>query len=113
MHYLLSMFQPSDTPPPEVDLQAVMARLGEVREQMQAAGQWVFADGLQPLSTATVVHAVDGEIITTDGPFAESKEFLGGFTIANCPDLDDALKWATKMTEITGLPIEVRPFQSS
>jgi hypothetical protein len=113
MQYLLSMFQPGDTPPPSVDMQRIMRELDDLRERMQEAGQWVFAGGLQPLSTATVLRDVGGEIVMTDGPFAESKEFLGGFTIADCPDLDAALEWAKESTRITGLPTEVRPFRWS
>jgi hypothetical protein len=70
----------------------------------------VFAGGLHPPSTATVVRVKDGETLMTDGPFVESKEHLGGFTIINAPDLDAALEWGTKLAEATTLPVEVRPF---
>ena len=56
------------------------------------------------------VHSVEGEVLTTDGPFAESKEHLGGFYIIEAEDIDAALAWATKTTAIVGAPIEVRPF---
>jgi hypothetical protein len=61
-------------------------------------------------STATVVRIEDEEVLMTDGPFAEGKEFLGGITIVNAPHLDAALDWATKIARATTLPIEVRPF---
>ncbi len=71
----------------------------------------MFAGGLHPPSTATVVRATDGEVLTTDGPFAEGKEHIGGVTIIKAPDLDAALEWGRKLARATTLPIEVRPFQ--
>jgi hypothetical protein len=70
----------------------------------------VFAGGLHPPSTATVVRSRDGGPVLTDGPFAETKEFLGGFTVITAPDLDAALGWGHRLAEATGLPVEVRPF---
>ena len=64
---------------------------------MKAAGAWVFAGGLHPPSTATVVRLKDGDVLMTDGPFAEGKEHLGGFTIIKAPDLDAALEWGRKL----------------
>jgi hypothetical protein len=110
-HYLLSMFQP-DGPIPEPDeLTKIMERVNAVNDEIKAAGAWVFADGLFPPSTATVVRFDNGDILTTDGPFAEAKEHLGGFSIVSAPDLDAALEWAAKLVRATTLPIEVRPFQ--
>ena len=111
-HYLLSMHyptEPENIPPPE-ELAPVMEGLGRLAEEMQAQGAWVFGNGLHPASTATVVRVEDGEVLTTDGPYLETKEHLGGFTIVDAADLDEALKWGTRTAEITGLPIEVRPF---
>jgi hypothetical protein len=71
----------------------------------------VFAGGLHPPSTATVVRVKDGETLMTDGPFVEGKEHLGGFTIIQAPDLDAALEWGSRLAEATTLPVEVRPFQ--
>ena len=71
----------------------------------------MFAGGLHPPSTATVVRVKDGEVLTTDGPFAEGKEHLGGVTIIEAPDLDAALDWGRRLARATTLPIEVRPFQ--
>ena len=78
---------------------------------MQAEGAWVFAGGLHEASTATVVRVQDGEVITTDGPFAETKEQLGGFWVIKAADLDAALAWAAKASEACMAPVEVRPFQ--
>ena len=108
--YLLSVYQPDGPiPPPEV-LGPIMEDLAALNRQLKASGSWVFAGGLHPPSTATVVRVKDGETLMTDGAFVESKEHLGGFTIINAPDLDAALEWGTKLAEATTLPVEVRPF---
>jgi hypothetical protein len=110
-NYLISVFQPvGPTPGPEI-LEPVMRALGVLRQDLQDAGAFVFSAGLCPPSTATVVRVDDGEVLLTDGPFLESKEFLGGFTVITAPDLDAALSWGARMAEATTLPIEVRPFQ--
>ncbi len=109
--YLLSVYQPDGPPPPSVDLDRIMKDLVVLRQEMKDAGAWVFSGGLHPASTATVVRLSDGDVLTTDGPFTEGKEHLGGFTIIEAPDLDAALGWAGKVTRVTALPIEVRPIQ--
>ena len=88
-----------------------MRDLDTLNRELEAAGAWVFAGGLHPPSTATVVRVKDGEVLTTDGPFAEGKEHLGGVTIIEAPDLDAALEWGRRLARATTLPIEVRPFQ--
>ena len=109
--YLLSIYQPAGgTPPPEV-LQQVMLEVGALVEQAKAAGVWVFNGGLHPPGTATVVRLREGELLTTDGPYVESKEHLGGILILKAPDLDSALAWAGKFARVITLPFEVRPFQ--
>jgi hypothetical protein len=109
--YLLSMYQPEGPiPPPEV-LGPVMEKLGVLRRELQAQNAWVFGQGLHAPETATVLRAQGDDVIVTDGPFAEGKEYLGGVTIIKAPDLDAALAWARRYAEITGLPMEVRPFQ--
>ena len=109
--YLLSVYQPDGDPPPPEILEPIMADLGKLNEEMKAAGAWVFALGLHPASTATVVRHRAGEVLMTDGPFAEGKEHLGGFTVINAPDLDAALEWGRRMSAILRPPlaIEVRP----
>ena len=77
---------------------------------MKSAGAWVFSGRLHDPDTATVVRMSDGEVLTTDGPFVEAKEHLGGFYIIEAEDLDAALVWASKVTAAVGQPIEVRPF---
>ena len=109
--YLLSIYQPDGgTPPPEV-LQKVMRDVGALVEEAKTAGAWVFNGGLHPPSTATVLRFREGEMLTTDGPFAEAKEHIGGFVIVKAEDLDAALEWGRKLARVITLPIEVRPFQ--
>lgn len=80
-----------------------------LNDEMKTAGAWVFAGRLHEPDTATVVRMSGGEVLATDGPFAESKEHLGGFYIVEAEDLDAALAWASKATAAVGRPIEVRP----
>jgi len=115
--YLLSVYQPDGPVPAAEDLARIQRNLDALHEELKASGAWVFARGLHPASTATVVRLNRGHVLMTDGPFAEGKEHLGGFTIIRAPDLDAALEWGRRLAEaITldgqdGLPIEVRPFQ--
>jgi hypothetical protein len=108
--YLLSIYQPEGDPPPGL-LDRVMADLEVLRQELKDAGAWVFAGGLHDVSTATVVRVNGGEVLTTDGPFVEGKEHVGGFNVINAPDLDAALEWGRKLARATTLPVEVRPFQ--
>ena len=108
--YLLSIYQPEGTPPSPEVLEKIMRDVGAVREEMKAAGAWVFSGGLNAPDTATVLRLDAGEVLMTDGPFAEGKEYLGGFTIIQAPDLDAALDWGGRLARVLPLPIEVRPF---
>ena len=109
--YLLSIYQPDGEPPAPAVLDKIMRDVSAVRDEMKAAGAWVFAGGLHAPSTATVVRVKDGDVLTTDGPFTEGKEHIGGFSVIKAPDLDAALEWGRKMARATTLPIEVRPFR--
>jgi hypothetical protein len=109
--YLLSIYQPTGGQPDPELLERVMADLEVLNRDLKDAGAWVFTGGLHDPSTATVLRPADGEVLTTDGPFAEGKEHIGGFTIITAPDLDAALAWGRKLATATTLPIEVRPFQ--
>ncbi len=109
--YLLSIYQPDGPPPPSVDLPKIMSELAALNHELQAAGAWVFSNGLYPPSTATVVRVRGGEVLTTDGPYVEGKEHVGGFYVIQAPDLDAALEWGQKLARATTLPIEVRPIQ--
>ena len=106
--YLLSVYQPDGpVPPPEV-LNQVMQDLAAWQQELKAAGAWVFTAGLQPADGAAVVRLSDGDVLITDGPFAEGKEHVGGFTVINAPDLGAALAWGRKLTRATTLPTEIR-----
>ena len=111
--YLLSVYQPDGPTPPSVDLGRIMQDVDALNQEMKAAGVWVFAGGLHPPTTATVLRLHDGGVLISDGPFAEGKEHIGGFTIITAPDLDAALEWGGRLARATTLPIEVRPFQDA
>jgi hypothetical protein len=108
--YLLSVYQPEGTPPAPDALARIMADVEAVNQEMKDAGVWVFSGGLNSPSTATVVRLQGDDVLLTDGPFAEAKEYLGGLTLIQAPDLDAALEWGRKVARATTLPIEVRPF---
>ncbi len=110
-HYLLSIMQPDGDPPPPEVLEPIMRALHALNADMKAAGAWVFTGGLAAPETATVVRVQGGKVTTTDGPYVEGKEHVGGFWILRAPDLDAALAWAKRAAEAVTLPIEVRPFQ--
>ncbi len=97
-------------PMTEEELRELMERIGVLEEEMKSAGAWVFSGRLHEPDTATVVRMSNGQLLTTDGPFAESKEHLGGFYIIEAEDLDAALSWAAKTADCVKRPIEVRPF---
>ena len=116
--YMLSVhhdpdFYEGDAPEmsPE-EMQAMYDGVAAFNEEAIAAGAMVFGGGLMPPDTATVVRTENGEMLLTDGPYAETKEFLGGFWVFKCEDLDAALEWARKAADaLQGGPIEVRPLQ--
>jgi hypothetical protein len=108
--YLLAIYQPDGPPPEDLDLDAIMRDVRALQDEMKEAGAWVFGAGLHDASTATTVQVRDGDLLTTDGPYLEGKEHLGGFDLIQAPDLDAALGWARRVAEILSpLAIEVRP----
>lgn len=110
--YLLSVyFDESAELPSEETMQKMYADVDALNQQIKAEGAWVFGGGLHPSSTATVLKSQDGNVLTTDGPYAEAKEVLGGFWIIEAPDLDAAMAWGRKATVACQGPVEVRPFQ--
>ena len=106
--YLLNVIQPSHTPPP-ANLDQIMEEVQGWNGRLKDAGAWVFTGRLHGPDASTVVHPGGGDLVT-DGPFAEGKEHIGGFTIIEVADLDAALEWTAEFTRITRLPVEVRPF---
>ena len=114
--YLLSVWHDDDYG--DIDFsspetQRTFAQVSAFNETLERAGAWVFGCGLRPASSATVVRAGDGanDVSMTDGPYAETKEQMGGFWIIEAADLDAALEWAGRATTACERPIEVRPFQ--
>jgi hypothetical protein len=110
--YLLSVWMVEGTePPPAEEMEKMYKDVDTFNNEIQASGHWVFAGGLHPANTATVVKVDGGDVITTDGPFAETKEQLGGFWVIEAKDLDEALALASRATVACAAPVEVRPFQ--
>ncbi len=110
--YLLSVYMTEDDMDmSEEEMQETFAAVDVFNAELQASGAWVFAGGLHPAEVATVVRATGGDVLTTDGPFAESKEHVGGFWIIEAADLDAALAWAAKGSAACAGAVEVRPFQ--
>ena len=108
--YLLTVVEPTGVGQPEpAVLERIMKDVNEVDQEMRAAGAWVFAGGLYPPDSATTLRPQADDVLITDGPFAEGKEHVGGFSIIEAPDLDAALDWARKATTACKLPVEVRP----
>jgi hypothetical protein len=111
--YMLSVYHPEgpDYAPSSEAVQEIFRDVDALNDELRSAGAWVFAGGLHPSSTATVVRAEGDEILTTDGPYAEGKEHIGGFWVIKAEDLDAALAWGRKATRACQVPIEVRPLQ--
>jgi hypothetical protein len=110
--YLLSVWMVEGTEPPAAEeMEKIYKDVDALNAEIQASGNWVFAGGLHPANTATVVKVDGGDVITTDGPFAETKEQLGGFWVIEAKDLDEALALAARATVACQAPVEVRPFQ--
>jgi hypothetical protein len=111
--FLLSVWHDEDY---EVDfsgeeMQRIGAQVGAFNEALEASGSYVFANGLQPRSSATTIRFADGDTTLTDGPYAESKEHMGGFWVIDVPDFETALDWAKRGSMACEGPVELRPFQ--
>ncbi|MBM7786543.1 YciI family protein [Tenggerimyces flavus] len=118
--YLLSLHQDSDEsagetgePMSSEEREKSWRDIEALNEELRSADAWVFGGALHDSRTATVVRVAKGDVLTTDGPFAEGKEHLGGFYIIRADDLDAALVWASKAAAATRKPIEVRPFRAA
>jgi hypothetical protein len=110
--YMLSVYMVEGSEEPTAEaMQKAYRDVDVLNKKLQDHGVWVFGGGLHPANTATVVRETNGDVLTSDGPFAESKEQLGGFWIINAADLDAALAWAREATVACQAPVEVRPFQ--
>jgi hypothetical protein len=114
-HYLLSVHSvegEAREPMTDEEMAQSHKQLGTLEQEMKSAGAWVYSGRLHGPDTATVVRVAGGEVVTTDGPFVESREHLGGFYIIQAADLDAALAWASRVTGVIRVPIEVRPFEA-
>ncbi|NLV54128.1 MAG: hypothetical protein GXY13_00805 [Acidimicrobiales bacterium] len=112
--YLISVWHDddySDADWSDPELQRIGSQVGAINEEMERTGTWVFGAGLQPQSTATVLRPSGDEVSMTDGPYAESKEQMGGFWVIEAPDLDVALDWARRCSLACEGPVELRPMQ--
>ncbi|MGA2930193.1 MAG: YciI family protein [Solirubrobacteraceae bacterium] len=111
--YLLSVWHDEeyvvDFSTPEA--QDRVAQVAAFNDELQRSGAWVFAAGLHPASSATVVRPSGDHVSMTDGPYAETKEQMGGFWIIQAADLDAALELAARGAAASGGPIELRPLQ--
>ncbi len=113
--YLMSVYTPAEyneygNYPSEEAMKEAYADTGVFNQRLREEGHWVFANGLGPATTATVVDGQGAEPVHTDGPYLESKEYLGGFWIIEAPDLDVALKLAAEGSKACRGKVEVRPF---
>ncbi|HEX7171633.1 MAG TPA: YciI family protein [Candidatus Limnocylindria bacterium] len=114
-HYLLSVHTAVDATPAaasggEEAMRAYAKGIEALEGEMRSAGALVFSGRLDEPKAAAVVRAANGTVQTTDGPFIESKEAIGGFYIIEAPSQESAREWATKTSAVVGMPIEIRPF---
>jgi hypothetical protein len=109
--YMLSVHHGYDDLPSAEDMQPVFEAVDRFNQKLQGEGAWVFAGGLTPIDQATTVDSTGDTPIVTDGPYAESKEYLGGFWVIEAADLDAALRWAKEGSAACRGKVEVRPFQ--
>jgi hypothetical protein len=114
--YLLSVWHDDDYSDVDFnspDMQRIGPKVAAVNDELMKTGSWVFGTGLRPAATATVVRATAGDVSMTDGPYAETKEQMGGFWIIDVADLDAALDWAAKAAVACEGPVEVRPTENA
>ena len=111
MQYLCLIYEAESELPsrPAEEQEAIMGEYFAFTNQMREGGKLVAGDALMPTETATTVRVRDGNVVTTDGPFAETKEQLGGYYLLDCNDLDEAIELAGKIPSSRWGSIEVRP----
>jgi hypothetical protein len=109
--YLLSIYHPDEPIPDAEVMEKIYRDVSALNDELQTAGAWVFAAGLHPSTTATVLQVRGDDVLVTDGPFAEGKEHIGGFWVIKAPDLDSALEWGRRATLACTAPVEVRPMR--
>jgi hypothetical protein len=112
VQYLLLIYQAEPAPgsePSETDMTNEFAAYDAFTRETRERGQFVAGEALEPTATATSVRVNNGEISVTDGPFAETKEALGGFYLLECADLDEAIEMAAKIPAAKHGTVEIRP----
>jgi hypothetical protein len=109
--YMLSVYMQEGFTPSEDEMAQMYKEVDVFNKKIMASGAWVFGGGLHPADTATVVREKGGEVVSTDGPYAETREYLGGFWVIKAADLDEALALASEATVACRGAVEVRPFQ--
>ena len=109
--YLLSVYYAEDDLPAPEAAETIVRDVDTLNAELRATGTWVFAGGLFPSSTATVLQVQGGDVLVTDGPFIEGKEHIGGFWVIKAADLDAALDWGKKATRACAAAVEVRPLR--
>jgi hypothetical protein len=109
MQYMLLIHSEEQTEPQGDDREAMYERYFAFSKEVREAGKYVDGAELQPTSAATTVRVRNGEALVTDGPFAETKEQLGGYYLLNCDDIDEAISYAAKIPSAEYGSIEVRP----
>jgi hypothetical protein len=113
MKYLLLMYaEESKLPPTPEEIQAAWPTWNALNKEMEAAGVLLGNNGLSSVADATTVRVRDGKTLTTDGPFVETHEQLGGYYLIDCKDLDEAIAWAQKIPTAQYGSVEVRPLWS-
>jgi hypothetical protein len=115
-HYLLTVHGPAEMDEfgnygSKAEMEEAFAATGAFNDRLRADGYWVFAGGLKPASTATVVDGQGETPVLSDGPYLETKEVLGGFWVIDAPDLDAALRLAAEGSKACRGKVEVRPFE--
>lgn len=111
MRYLLTIYsdETADANLSPADQQQEYGAYYAYTEELKGSGSYVGGEALHPTTTATTVRVRDGKLLTTDGPFAETKEALGGFYLVECKNLDEAIQWASKIPGALRGSIEIRP----
>jgi hypothetical protein len=110
--YMLSVYHDGSAQYEPDEMQTIYETVDEFNNRLMADKTWVFGGGLEPIEAASTVDGRGNDIVVTDGPFAETKEYLGGFWVIEVPDLDVALKVAADASKACRQAVEVRPFQS-
>ncbi|MDM7830043.1 YciI family protein [Cellulomonas edaphi] len=109
--FALTIVEPAGPPPADLDLDSIMRDVDALDQELRTAGLWVFAGGLEPPTRAKTVRHEDDALVVLDGPYVETAEHVGGFTVVEVHDEAEAVAWARRFAQATRLPVEVRAFR--